>query len=224
MNTVTKNNIDKLLEDISSIKTVINRNKPLLQQVLNPAQFRWLGLLAGISIIFFCLLIYFLVRHFGSFSDTPATVRFILYGTMAITMIWVQILKRRAFLTAAKKVDQKLTISSVLKEMFTFRIIHIYAPVVALVIVLCIYFTQRNMAYFIVPTISIGTGLLYNFIGSVTEIRQYLIFGYWMLLTGVLAIIFSFIPALIVFAVSLGGGMLLFFLLGSHSWGLHRKE
>ena len=28
MNTVTENNIDKLLEDISSIKTVINRNKP----------------------------------------------------------------------------------------------------------------------------------------------------------------------------------------------------
>jgi hypothetical protein len=53
MSTVTENKIDKLLEDISSIKTVINRNKPLLQQVLNPAQFRRLGLLAGISIIFF---------------------------------------------------------------------------------------------------------------------------------------------------------------------------
>lgn len=53
MSTVTENKIDKLLEDISSIKTVINRNKPLLQQILNPAQFRWLGLLAGISITFF---------------------------------------------------------------------------------------------------------------------------------------------------------------------------
>jgi hypothetical protein len=45
MNTINGGQIEKLLEDISSIKTVINKNKPLLQQVLMPAHFRRFTLL-----------------------------------------------------------------------------------------------------------------------------------------------------------------------------------
>ena len=62
MDTPDGGRLEKLLEDISSIKSVINRNKPLLQQILNPAHFRLFTLLAAISIIGFALIIYFLIR------------------------------------------------------------------------------------------------------------------------------------------------------------------
>jgi hypothetical protein len=82
METINGGQIEKLLEDISSIKSVINKNKPLLQQVLNPAYFRLFTLLAAISIIGFCLLIYFLMQHYGNFSSIPRTTRYIIFNTI----------------------------------------------------------------------------------------------------------------------------------------------
>jgi hypothetical protein len=67
-------------------------------------------------------------------------------------------------------------------------------------------------------------GLLYNCIGSIIDIRQYLIFGYWTLVTGVLAILYPVVPALIVLAVSIGGGMLLMSLSGFFSQELNAEE
>ena len=69
-----------------------------------------------------------------------------------------------------------------------------------------------------------GVGLLYNCIGSIIDIRQYLLFGYWTLVTGVLAILYPVVPALIVMAVSIGGGMLLMSLSGFFSPDLNVEE
>lgn len=63
MNTVTENNIDKVLEDISSIKTVIKRNKPMLRRLLHPAQLRLFFLVIGLNLIAVCLVLFFLIQH-----------------------------------------------------------------------------------------------------------------------------------------------------------------
>ena len=56
MKTKDNEQLEKLLEDIASVKEVINRNKPIIQQVVNPAHFRLLMLLFGLGISFFSLL------------------------------------------------------------------------------------------------------------------------------------------------------------------------
>ncbi|MFC1822070.1 hypothetical protein ACFL9T_05135 [Thermodesulfobacteriota bacterium] len=210
MKEIDNNQIEKLLEDISSIKSVINRNKPLLQQVLIPEQHRLLASIGGLSIIFFSMFIYFLMDHFGSFGDIPRTIRYILYGAIAADFIFIQIIKRSSLLASAKKYDQSITYWQLFKEFLTIRIIHIYIPLLLLMIFLIIYFIYQNAAYYIVPTLSIGAGLLYNFIGCITEIRQYLLFGYWLLITGTCTIILSFIPALVAVSVIFGIGWFIF--------------
>jgi hypothetical protein len=214
MDTINSGQIEKLLEDISSIKSVINKNKPLLQQVLNPAHFRLFTLLAAISIIGFASLIYFLMQHYGSFSDIPRTARYVIFAAMAADWVFMQYLKRRTFLTTGKRIDPTFTIGRLLKEFFAYRIAHVYVPVMVLIIFLIIYFIYENIPYYIVPAVSIGVGFLYNFIGSFTEIRHYLILGYWFLSTGVGAILFNNIPAPISLSITLGCGLLIFSALG----------
>jgi hypothetical protein len=170
MDTINGGQIEKLLMDISSIKSVINKNKPLLQQVLNPAHFRLFTLLAAISVIGFAMLIYFLMQHYGSFSAIPDTARYIIFAAMAADWFFMQYLKRRIFLKTGKRIDPTFTISRLLKEFFTYRIAHVYVPVMVLIIFLIIYFIYENIPYYIVPAVSIGVGFLYNFIGSFTEI------------------------------------------------------
>jgi hypothetical protein len=224
MNTVTENNIDKLLEDISSIKTVINRNRPLMQRLLHPARLRLFFLIMGLNLIAICLVLFFLIEHFGYFAAIPYSGRGVIYTALAVDLILIQVYKRRVFLSSARKIDPKLTIMGILKELFTFRIIHVYAPIVVLVTLFGFYFGHHGIPYYIVPAISIGVGLLYNCIGSMIDIRHYLLFGYWTLVTGVLAILYPVVPALMVLAVSIGGGMLLMSLSGLFSQELKAEE
>lgn len=224
MDTINGGQIEKLLEDISSIKSVINKNKPLLQQVLNPAHFRLFTLLAAISVIGFALLIYFLMQHYGSFSDIPRAARYVIFAAMAADWVFMQYLKRRTFLTTGKRIDPTFTIGRLLKEFFTYRIAHVYVPVMVLIIFLIVYFIYKNIPYYIVPAVSIGIGFLYNFIGSFTEIRQYLILGYWFLITGVGVIVFNNIPAPISLSITLGCGLLIFSALGCLSARADKEE
>ena len=172
MNTVTENNIDKLLEDISSITTVINRNKPVLQQLLHPARLRLFFLLVGLNLVAICLMLFFVIQHYGFFAAIPKPGRFVIYAALAVDLLLIQIFKRSVFLSSAQKIDPKLTLMGILKEIFTFRIIHVYVPIVVLVILFGFYFAHHRIPYYIVPTISIGVGLFYNCIGSIIDISS----------------------------------------------------
>jgi len=224
MDTINGGQIDKLLEDISSIKNVINRNKPLLQQVLNPAHFRLFTLLAAISVIGFAMLFFFLMQHYGSFSSIPRLTRYVIFAAMTADFFFMQILKRRTFLKTGKRIDPTFTFGRLLKEFFTDRIAHVYVPIMGLIIYLSIYFINKNIPYYIVPAGSIGIGLLYNFIGSLTDIRQYLIVGYWFLITGTGVLIFNNIAVPISISITFGCGLLIFSALGCLSVRANKEE
>ena len=217
MKNIDNDQIERLIEDISSIKAAINRNKPVLQQVFNPARFRLFTFLCALSYIGFSLLFFFLMQRYGSFGSIPATLRTIIYVAIVADFVFLQILKRRSLLVSAKRIDQSLTLGWFFKELFSYRIVHLYVPLTVLVVFLSIYFIVNDIPYFIIPTISIFYGLLSNFMGTIIEMRQSIIVGYWFLITGIFTIIVSSIPAPIALLMTLGCGMLILFILGSLS-------
>jgi len=214
MKTIDNDQIDRLLEDISSIKTVVNRNRPLLQMVFHPARFRWFMLATSLSLIGFSLLIFFLMQHYGGFGAIPGALRYGIYIAIAAVSIFLQIWKLRRLSISVKEVDRALTLGWFLKEFYSSRITHLYVPLVVLIVFLCIYFGVNGIPYFIVPTISIGYGLLCNFVGTMLQIRHTLLVGYWFLGTGICAILFSFIPGPVALAITVGCGLLIFSISG----------
>jgi len=93
-----------------------------------------------------------------------------------------------------------------------------------LIIFISIYFINKSVPYYIVPAGAIGIGLLYNFIGSLTDIRPYLIVGYWFLITGMGVLIFSHIPVPISISITFGCGLLIFSALGRLVAGANKEE
>ena len=72
MNAMTDRQVDKLLEDISSIKNAISRNREAVRLILLPVHFRLLYLLVVLSVIGFSLAFHLLMRDHGSFEAIPA--------------------------------------------------------------------------------------------------------------------------------------------------------
>ncbi len=209
MENLNNEQIEKLLEDISSIKTVINRNRPVLQQLFNLAPFRWFLLMVGLSTIGFSLLIFILMQHYGSFDSIPGTLRYIIYAAIAVCAIVMQIWKGRAYLASAQQINRGFTLGWAFKEFYSNKIAHIYVSLVLLVVFFSVFFVAHNIPYFIIPTISIGCALICISYGVILQIKYSLIIGYWFLITGICTIIFCSIPATIALSINLGCGMLI---------------
>ena len=214
MKTMDSDQIERLLEDITLIKTAVNRNKPLLRQVFSPARFRWFMLIAGLSVIGFSLLIYLLMGRYGGFGSIPAALKYPLYAAIAADLGFLQIWKLKRFSVSVKRIDQDLTLGWFFREFYSGRIVHLWVPLIVLVVFFSILFLVHDIPYYIVPTISIGYGLLSNFVGTMLEIRYSLIVGYWFLITGIATIVFPSIPGPIALCMTIGCGLLIFSIAG----------
>lgn len=214
MKNTNNDQIEKLLEDISFIKTTINRNKPLLRQILNLAVFRWFLLMVGFSIIGFSMLIFFLTQYYGSFGAIPGTLKYLIYAAIAVDLIILQIWKGKAYSASVRQFDRNLTLGWLLKEFYSNKISLIYVSHVLLMVFLSIFFIVRHIAYFIIPTISLITALISISYGVILHIRYTLAVGYWLFITGIVTLIFSSIPAPIALSITFGCGMLILSLSG----------
>jgi hypothetical protein len=56
---------------------------------------------------------------------------------------------------------------------------------------------------------------MYNIFGSVSKNKVYLVTGHWMLIAGIFMLLYPSIPSLIGLAVSVGGGMILIYVISS---------
>ncbi len=210
MSTIDNEQLEKLLEDVSSIKQAISKNKSTFRLLLLPRHYRLLSFLAGIIIILYSAIYYNFVYYFGSYNLIPDGVKNICYCVIAVTWALLAFLKFYKLENSLSKVDKKFSLSRILFEFFSFRIIHIYIPLIAILIVFIVHFANNDLSYYIVPSISIIFGVLYNILGAMVEIKQYLITGYWMVFTGIIAVVYTPVSGPIILAVSLGIGMLLF--------------
>ncbi len=214
MNAMTDSQVDKLLEDISSIKATISQNRHAIRLILLPVHFRLLYLILGLCVIGFSMAFHLLIRHHGSFEAIPILTKNAVY--MAIVMGWILVgmIKWLKLAESLSKIDKRFTVSYFLQEFFSFRIVHVYLPLLTLVICICAVCIQHNVNFYVIPTIAVGTGLLHNFIGSVTNIRQWLISGYWFLVTGLYLLAVGPFYAPLAASLSLGIGCLLFAISG----------
>ena len=210
MGRIEEREIDKLLEDISFIKNAISRNSPLLQEVFMPARFRILFLAVGLSIVIFSLAFYFLTGLYGGYGKIPVLYKVIVYLALLSDFIFLVVLRWTRIL--GFRAEENRDIRGSLDTFFSSRLIHVFIPLVAITLLISIYSATRGNAYYIVPTLSVGMGLLYNFFGSMTGIRQWLISGYWFMGTGILTLLWT-MPTPIAVLVSMGCGLLVFALL-----------
>ncbi len=209
----TNQKLEQMLDEIHSIKGVISQQKPTLHRVLHPRHLRFSMLLIGISTSVFSWVYYYLMQQYLSFTFIPQQIR-----SIYMTLLWMTVVALLAiffiFWSRSMAKNGSKGSSSVWSSIFSFRIFNLIFPVRILALYFIFTFIQNGMLYFIVPTLAIAVGLQANFLGCMTETRNYVIGGYWYLLTALITLIFAdSISTSIAVFFSLGCGSLLFGLL-----------
>jgi hypothetical protein len=209
----TSQKLDQLYDEIQSIKGVIRQKKSTLHQVLHPRHLRLPMLLIGICISLFSLVYYFLMLRYEDLSTIPQETRQVYIISMFL-MVVVLISLFSVFWSRSMAKNKIKGSGDALDSIFSFRIFNLLFPVRILALYFIITFIEKDMLYFIVPTLSIVVGLQANFLGCITETRNYVIGGYWYLVTALIALIYAdSIPTSLAVFFSLGCGSLLFGLL-----------
>ncbi|MCP4020763.1 MAG: hypothetical protein GY729_02875 [Desulfobacteraceae bacterium] len=190
--------IEKLLEDISSIKSVLRQNRPLVQKIFDPAPLRNLLYAYSLTFIVFPLLFYFSIQYYGGYDLIPEGIRTFLIGVSCFTLFFLAAIKwmNRALLKMAGMI-------------FTGRFGHLIFPNLILAVFLCFILARHGQHYYMVPAFAFCQGIQLNFYGCITGIKRYFLAGYWLLITGVIAIVFTSISPMIHLALTQGIGWIL---------------
>lgn len=210
MSQITKEQVDKLLGDIKTIKSVISENQPIIKQLLLPMHFRVISYLCGIGIIVISLAYFFLLRQYGGYDAIPQAARIFLLVVIAALAVTVWILKGVLWFKSVHTVNKELRFGQMIKMLYSGQILHTWIPISFLMGFLVVYCVTHGLNHYIVPILAFGVGIIYNLIGGMTNIKQYLFTGYWLIATGACSILFPAVCSLIWLALSLGLGLLLF--------------
>ena len=195
----------ELMEDISSIKSVIKKNQPLLHYLFAPKEWRRLSLIVGAGLLVFPLAYYLVVNHYGSYAGVPGGLKLALMLGAVAALLGSGVYKNILFLRSARKIDPAYSPIRIYKELYDINALPIHVSHGLLALFFTVFFAINGNEQYIVPTFGIMTGLLYNFYGAILNRIEFTVPGYWMIITSVVAVIHSDISILIsliyVFAV-----------------------
>jgi len=210
MKTLTDSQIQDMLNDITSIKETLAKSKPSVQLLFLPVHFRQTFIFSGITIIIFSAIYHYLIKSFGAFSQIPELYRYIFFAGIFLASLVQGILKNRNWIKSLAKINPSYNFRKAYKEFFSFKILHSYFLLGSTMVVFVIYWITTGQPYLIIPTLSIGIGILGNFTGNMTDLVEYTVMGLWTLIWGFIIVIHGSIPGVIALSASLGGGLIIF--------------
>jgi hypothetical protein len=220
MDSLSREQIDQLAQDISFVKKAIEKNSSILNQIDFRSSLRITVLLSAISVFFFCGVSHLLIRHFGGFASIPASVKAIVFCAAAFDLALLGVLKNTGVLKSARRFDPGISLFRLIREYYSARMYHHFIPTGLLVVFACLFAWKTGNARFIIPFLSIGAGLLYNTFDTFLRINEFLFIGYWFIVSGCILLVLNTVSPLLALVLTLGCGLLLL----SAIWYLPQKK
>jgi hypothetical protein len=220
MNAISRQQVDKLAEDISFVKKAIEKNSSILRQIDFRASLRLVVLVSAVATFFFCGLFHMLVRHFGTFAAIPTPLKAISFSAIALVAALIGIFKNTGVLKSARTYDPGISLRRLIREYYSFRLYHHFVPMGLVLAFSCVYVVTIGESRYLVPILSIGAGLIYNSYDTLLNIDEFLWTSYWFIVTGCIVMVFNSISPLLGLSLTIGCGLLLL----SAIWYLPQKS
>jgi hypothetical protein len=221
MDALSREQVDRLAEDISFVKKAIEKNSSILRQIDFRSSLRLVTLLSALSIFFFCGLFHLLMKQFHGFSGIPTSIKAISFCAIALIAVAIGVLKNSGILKSARSANPGISLTYIIKEYYSsIRLFHHCISTGLVVLFSCVYAVSIGNPKLVIPFISIGAGLIYNSLETFLRIDELLILSYWIIVTGCIILVFNSISPLLGLCLTFGCGLLLL----SAIWYLPQKK
>jgi hypothetical protein len=209
MEALSREQVDKLAEDIAFVKKAIEKNSSILQRIDFRSSLRLITLLSALSIFFFSGLFHLLIKHFGDFSSIPQSIKAIVFCGIALVAAALGFLKNSGILKSMRTLEPGITLSRLIREYYSVRMFHHFIPLGLVFLFSCAYTISAGNSRFLIPILSIGAGLVYNSLDTLLRLDEFLLTSYWFIITGCIVLVFNTISPLLSLCLTLGCGLLI---------------
>jgi hypothetical protein len=220
METLSREQVDRLAEDIAFVKKAIEKNSSILRQIDFRSSLRLVTLLSALAIFFFCGLFHVLMKHYGGFSGIPLSIKAIVFCAIVLVTVVIGLLKNSGVLKSARNVEPGVSLTRLIREYYSIGMFHHFIPTGLVLIFSCAYAVSTGNVRFVIPLLSIGVGLVYNNLDTMLRLDEFLWTSYWFIVTGCIVLVFNTISLLLSLCLTLGCGSLLL----SAMWYLPQKK
>ncbi|KAB3530710.1 hypothetical protein [Alkaliphilus serpentinus] len=202
-----KGEVEKLVDDLVFIKEAIKKNNSIFKYFSISRALRGVLLYSGLVVISFSLWLNHLISKYDSFQAAPIILKRFTYFLIVIALVIVVIFKIKTMIRAAQKVQSDITVTKLIKEVYTGQTLMVMIPFIITIALFIVFLQQQALGDYILPIVAILVGLLTNSVVSVFHIKELIIMGDWLIITGFITLFFlsSFSTALILaFTFGLG--------------------
>jgi hypothetical protein len=185
-----KEELDRLLTDIQELKRSVRRANPFLRSVFTLRAYAFMSIPIGVATLAFCLASHFLVLHYGSFGAIPSawkTAFWIVLGVIAATGTaskWIIVGRRAA------AIEKGANFATAVKAMYGGSWVNINMALTICMAAAIAFALRAGHAWYVVPILSAGLGLVCNSIAVAVERKEYLVTGWFSLASGLLSLFF----------------------------------
>lgn len=204
--TPTSKKATDILDDIKEIRYLLNRKTDLYRQIYSFRNYRAGALTLGIWMVGMATIAQLLLMKYGCWSAIPGMILGVVIGAAAIGVIVVKWVQVRGAIMAKNQFRSNMQLVEMMKEAFLSRIYVTIFSMILVVVVSVIHFHGAIEATRWMPIAAICAGVIFNIIALATRLNEHHIFGYWLIVTGLVTLIIGNIQPHIVMALSFGLG------------------
>ena len=194
MNKVSDNEVQEIKSKMTEINHIINISGSTFRLVYRAKNFWRLFLFSGIISFVLPAIYYVLLLFYSEHTSIPNALIIVFYAVIFICWMVLFTYKTIVSTKAAKRLDIKLGVLTLTKELLSTRMWITILPVIIVLITIPIKYSSHIVATDYVPYIGIVVGLILNLIGVMIHEKEYSLSGCWMILTGLITFLAITIP------------------------------
>ncbi len=211
---MNQSDLDTLLHDIEELRRAVRRNNPFLAQVLASRFYSALTAVIGTVVVAICLGTQFLIGRWGSFAATPWPWRASFWTAAILTMVLGGGMKWVMFNRKARLIAKDANYLTVLRAFYAGSWFHVNVPAYACAVCGMVFAFSLGHPWYALPVGLVFAGLLFNNVGVSIQKAEYLVSGWYAIVTSLASFMFFERAPFLWTAVVLGGFCLAFGIAG----------
>jgi len=197
--------LERLARDIDELKAAVRKNDPLLREIMTRRGWIVLAFGGGLGVALFALPAHFLSLVYGSFDAIPTAWRGAIWAALVLASIGGGTWKFLLISRRIGEVDKASSLRDVLDSFFGIGSIHVTGGMLTAIAAAIAFATWVGSPWHALPAVGVVLGIWMNSIGAQTRVSEYLVAGWWSIVTGCAGLFFvTKAPFLWVFVI-LGG-------------------
>lgn len=206
--------LDRLAEDLKSIKNALQRSGNIMRWVNWTMPIRWISLVGGLIIIALAYIVSLLNTLYGSFGAAPGWIKAVFFGGIALAVSAFALWKLRVITRQLKEKGSALTCWQLFEEVYTRLVAVFVIPFLCIVAGMVVFLAVKGLDAYIIPVLAVLMSLVFVFFSMQFHFKELYGSSFWLIVSGFICLFLNdVIGPMGALALTFGGSMVFLFVM-----------